>query len=215
MPTINEINIGGTVYDINVPPTGQIIKNGVSKSWIQGRDGAGFKMNTINAYSPAISIKTTDGSWEIGAYDNSGWKNRLIFCYSPDDNYSSNTNETNRFYITNDGRTNLHQVGHGLTLLWTGHANSGTITLNDSIRNYDFLYSVVKANNSYGACFSIPVDAFINIFSPTATGTTSNYWMQSYYASQGVGIQYATDTTITFRWQSSGFLERLYGLKVF
>lgn len=215
MPTINEINIGGTTYDINVPQTGQILKNGVSKSWVNGRDGAGFRMNTINQYSPAISLKTSTGSWEIGTYDNNTWKERLIFTYTTDTNYSNNNNEANKFYITKDGDTNLHEIGHGLTLLYTGHVNSGTITLNDSIRNYDFLLSVVKGNNSYGACFTIPVDVFINVFSPTGGGTTSNYWMQSYYGTAGVGFQYTTDTTITFRWQSSGFLERLYGLKLF
>lgn len=103
-------------------------------------------------------------------------------------------------------------LGNGVTELWTGHANSGTITLSDSIRNYDYLYTITKGNNSYGACYSIPVEVFINNFSPTIG--TGNYWMQSYYASAGVGIQYTTDTTITFRWQSSGFLEAVYGVKI-
>ena len=49
--------------------TGQIQKAGVSSNWINGRIGAMIRMNSISQYSVFASIKTTNGSWEIGTYD--------------------------------------------------------------------------------------------------------------------------------------------------
>jgi len=49
-------------------------------------------MTSISGYSPCISIKTTNGSWEIGAYDYSSEVNKLFFTYITDTNYNSNNN---------------------------------------------------------------------------------------------------------------------------
>ena len=59
---------------------------GTSTNWNKGRDNAQFKMTALNGYSPAISIKTSAGSWDIGAYTNSA--DMLIFSYVSDSFYS-------------------------------------------------------------------------------------------------------------------------------
>lgn len=74
--------------------TGQIIKNGVSTTFVQGRNNALLRMSSIYGYSPAISIKTTNGSWDIGAYNAYPYTDDLIFTYITDANYNANDNNT-------------------------------------------------------------------------------------------------------------------------
>ena len=72
--------------------TGQIQKSGVSSSWIDGRSNAMIRMNSISGYSPFASIKTTNGSWEIGAYDSPGYIDELVFSYCTDANFNAGNN---------------------------------------------------------------------------------------------------------------------------
>ena len=68
--------------------TGVISKAGSSSSWINGRDKALVRLNTYSAYSAITSMKTTNGSWDMGVYTD----NYMYFTYTPDTNYSSGTN---------------------------------------------------------------------------------------------------------------------------
>lgn len=77
---------------------GSLKKDGISSSWINGRNYAAVKMNSLSGYSPAISVKTNNGSWEIGAYDNSSYTDQLVFSYVSDSNYNTGTNDTTRQY---------------------------------------------------------------------------------------------------------------------
>lgn len=72
----------------------QIIRAGYSTSWIGGRSRALIRLNTISGYSPAISIKTTNGSWDIGAYDNPSYADKLVFSYCTDANFNVDNNST-------------------------------------------------------------------------------------------------------------------------
>ena len=74
--------------------TGQILKKGVSSSWIGGRTNALVRMTEIHGYSPFASIKTTNGSWEIGAYDQSSYTDDLVFSYCTDANFNAGSNST-------------------------------------------------------------------------------------------------------------------------
>lgn len=65
---------------------------GRSVSWHKGRDGALLKVTSLSGYSPTTSTKTTNGSWEIGAYDSSGYTDDLVFSYVKDSDYTNNTN---------------------------------------------------------------------------------------------------------------------------
>jgi hypothetical protein len=84
----SDINLGGSLK-----------KDGDSSSWLNGRNSAAVKMNSISGYSPAISVKTTNGSWEIGAYDNSTYTDQLIFGYVSDSDYNAGTNKQSKQYI--------------------------------------------------------------------------------------------------------------------
>lgn len=84
----SHINLGGSLK-----------RDGVSSSWINGRNSAAVKMNSISEYSPAISVKTTNGSWEIGAYDNSSYTDQLIFGYVSDSDYNAGNNRQTKQYI--------------------------------------------------------------------------------------------------------------------
>ena len=77
---------------------GSLKRDGIGSSWIYGRDYAAVKMNSISEYSPAISIKTTNGSWEIGAYNHTKYTDQLVFSYISDSNYNAGTNNTTRQY---------------------------------------------------------------------------------------------------------------------
>lgn len=77
---------------------GSLKKDGISSSWVNGRNYAAVKMNSISGYSPAISVKTNNGSWEIGAYDNTNYTDQLVFSYISDSNYNAGTNNTTRQY---------------------------------------------------------------------------------------------------------------------
>ena len=81
---------GGTITT-----TGQIIRAGNGGSWCEGRDKAMIKMTPIESggYCPILSIKTTNGSWEIGEYDHSGSYDNLMFNYITDTDYSGGTNQ--------------------------------------------------------------------------------------------------------------------------
>lgn len=68
--------------------TGVINKAGSSSSWINGRDKALVRLNSFSAYSAITSMKTTNGSWDMGVYTS----DYMYFTYTPDTNYSSGTN---------------------------------------------------------------------------------------------------------------------------
>lgn len=68
--------------------TGVISKAGTSSNWIAGRDKALVRLNSYNAYSAITSMKTTNGSWDMGVYTN----DYMYFTYTPDTNYNSGTN---------------------------------------------------------------------------------------------------------------------------
>lgn len=78
---------------------GYIAGPGVSSSWVKGRVNALIRQTTINGYSPIWSIKTTNGSWDVGAYDNSGSYDSLLFNYITDTDYN-NSNNQRTAYIT-------------------------------------------------------------------------------------------------------------------
>ena len=77
---------GGTI-------TGQIQKAPVSVAWVHGRSGALVRNTattfTDGRYNPIVSVKSNNGSWDIGSYSAN---NSLYFTYITDANFNSNTN---------------------------------------------------------------------------------------------------------------------------
>jgi len=65
-----------------------VLRAGVGRSWINGRDTAIIRTTSYNGYDAIASMKTTNGAWEIGVYTN----NNLWFTYTPDTQYNAGTN---------------------------------------------------------------------------------------------------------------------------
>ena len=107
---------------------GQFIGNGKSSSWIKGRDNAIFKVSTISDYSPAISIKTTNGSWEIGTYNYTGYYDDLVFSYCTDTNYNANSNSAVQLKFTEEGHF------HSRTI----HVHPSTSSYTEGVRIYPY-----------------------------------------------------------------------------
>ena len=79
----------------NIRATGQIIREGSSQIWVNGRNGALLRETSASGYHTLWSLKTTDGSWDFGEYHiNSDWKNIPVLSYVTDSNYNSGNNAT-------------------------------------------------------------------------------------------------------------------------
>jgi len=58
-------------------------------------------ITSIPGYSPVVSTKTSNGSWEIGSYTDSSYTDDLLFSYVKDTTYNGTTARTDaqiRFY---------------------------------------------------------------------------------------------------------------------
>ncbi len=66
----------------------QIKRAAKSTIWVHGRDKALLRTTSYAGYTPVISMKTTDGTWDIGVYEN----DTLSFSRVTDANHSAGTN---------------------------------------------------------------------------------------------------------------------------
>ena len=78
----------------NIRATGQIIREGSSQIWVNGRRGALLRETTSTVYHTLWSLKTTNGSWDFGEYNSSGWNNIPVLSYITDTNFNSGNNTT-------------------------------------------------------------------------------------------------------------------------
>lgn len=76
---------------------------GISSAWYNGREKALVATTTANGYSTCISVKTTNGTWQIGHYNASGYHDQLLFDYVTDANYNSANNTSVKAKITAAG----------------------------------------------------------------------------------------------------------------
>lgn len=111
---------GGTMNE-----TAQIQrKGGTASSWYNGRDNALIRYNSYTGYNPLLSMKTTDGSWELGAYSD----NKLHLSYITDANYTAKTNTQTRDFVFN-------VASNTITASIDGNAATATKATNDSDNN--------------------------------------------------------------------------------
>ena len=93
-----------TLADIGAIPavggkvTGRIYREGASTAFNKGRDNALVATSTLNGYSPFASIKTKNGSWQIGASTDTDFIDDLIFTYTTD-TYYNNANSGSPVHI--------------------------------------------------------------------------------------------------------------------
>lgn len=89
--------------------TGQISHAGMSSTWRQGRNNAVIAITSSQAYSPLTSIKTENGSWELGAYtttNNTAYVDRFLITYFSDETYNAASNNnvvSTQLMITKEG----------------------------------------------------------------------------------------------------------------
>lgn len=87
--------------------TAQNLSNsGRSVYWINGRDSALVKFTSYSGYNAITSMKTTNGSWEMGVYAN----DIMYFNYASDTNYSAGTNSTIQVSINSSGYLSAPRV---------------------------------------------------------------------------------------------------------
>lgn len=85
---MGQLRSNNTFGDISIEG-GQIKRAGKGTSWIYGRDKALLRTTSYSGYTPVISMKTTNGTWDIGVYEN----DTLNFSRVTDANHSAGTNE--------------------------------------------------------------------------------------------------------------------------
>lgn len=137
---------------------------GISKSGPRylGRDYAAFKTTGYSGgCSPTLSIKTTNGSWELGTYDDSYFINNLIFNYVTDTDYNSGTNQnvTIKLPYTKSG-----------TIALTSDITKATVGLGN-VQNTAFYARTATVNGADYAIAGTKSGATFSIYSPTTVGT--------------------------------------------
>ena len=86
----------------------------------------------MNGYSPTTSTKTTNGSWEIGAYDDSSYTDDLVFSYVKDTNYTNNTNAHTEIKFLENGTVKANLQGN-VTGNVTGSSSLNVLKAGDTM----------------------------------------------------------------------------------
>lgn len=159
---------------------GQITREGKNSFWHRGRDNALIRDTTSVGYHPLWSLKTKDGSWEFGEYNNPNWYNIPVLSYITDTDYAANNNQ-----ITYQQKFQL---------------DSGTIALTKNIPNpTNYYWANVKVSASSN-----------DQTQPSVNTIYASNWFRSYGASgwcsdsYGGGI-YMTDSNWIRVFNNKGF----------
>lgn len=117
------------IFNNNIKTTGQIIRGGSSQVWVNGRNGALLRETSVAGYHTLWSLKTTDGSWDFGEFNSSGWNNIPVLSYILDSNFNKGSN------------TITYQIKFPLA--------SGTVALTSNILNpTNYYWANVKVSAS-------------------------------------------------------------------
>ena len=105
---IGQFYTNGTNFTCNKP----IARAGVSRSWINGRDTAIIRTTSYSGYDAILSMKTTNGAWELGVYTS----NICYFVYTPDTQYNAGTNSSY------NNSVNIRPEGKIYAAVWNDYA---------------------------------------------------------------------------------------------
>ena len=158
------------IFNNNIKTTGQIIREGSSQTWVNGRKGALLRETSVSGYHTLWSLKTTDGSWDFGEFNaGSDWNNIPVLTYITDTDFNNGKNAS------------TYQIKFPLA--------SGTVALTSNILNpTDYYWANIKVSASSN-----------NQTKPSVNTIYANNWFRSqgdtgwYSESYGGGI-YMTDT---------------------
>lgn len=125
-----KLNVNGnTNIKGNCSITGQVTKANAQTSWVTGRNVAPFRTlanpnPTDSQYTPILSAKSYQGSWELGPYSS----NILHLSYITDANYDAGTNaQTANYQFKTDGTLVAKTFSGALS----GNATSATKATQD------------------------------------------------------------------------------------
>lgn len=154
----------------------------VGSNWVKGRDNAKFRVTSQSGYTPAISIKTKNGSWEIGSYANNltsgvNTANCLLFNWIHDVHYNGGENQVM-------ARAGIDETGivHAVGFHCTDGLFNGLATLmfdQYSLYSLEETYSIFPASDLAGVLIGK------TIFGPLVTkeynlGNGNYRWKQLY-----------------------------------
>ena len=128
----------------DIRATGQIIREGSSQTWVNGRRGALLRETTSTGYHTLWSLKTTNGSWDFGEYNSSGWNNIPVLSYITDTNFNRGNNTTTyqiKFPLDSGTIALTKNIPTSLP------ANGGNADMVDGYHANGLLTSVTNTNN--------------------------------------------------------------------
>ena len=162
----------------------QIQRTAKGGMWYQGRSLALLRETSANGYHALWSLKTTDGSWDFGEYNSSGWNNIPVLSYVLDSNFDKNSNAT------------TYQIKFPLA--------SGTIALTSNIPNPTDYY---WANNKITSSSKIDAQVRVSSLGAGCLTTIANTvmatnWLRAtgstgiYFQDHAGGLYMSDDTWI-------------------
>ena len=147
---VYKLHVNGNIYS-----SGQIIREGYSTIWAQGRNVALLRETSVSGYHTLWSLKTTNGSWDFGEYNTSGWNNVPVLSYITDSNYNSGNNVTTyqikfplasgTVALTSYGGDSSHPIFLGYLDL--EHGNDGTVSSSFSCLGYTVPFTYTRGGN--------------------------------------------------------------------
>lgn len=165
----------------------QIQRTATGGMWYQGRSIALLRETSAGGYHALWSLKTTDGSWDFGEYNSSGWNNIPVLSYVLDSNFDKGSNIT------------TYQIKFPLA--------SGTIALTSNILNPTNYY---WANNKITSTSKIDAEVRVKNLGAGCSTTIENTimatnWVRAmgntgiYFQDHGGGL-YMSDNTWIRTW---------------
>lgn len=189
---------GGTI-------TGQIKSAGGPVPWIRGRDAAPLRLTTADGYRPITSVKTTNGSWEIGHYKDTNYQDKLLFTYITNANYNAGTNAVTQQFCFNpdgsitgatfpwgniSGKPSIPSVGNGTVTIKQNGASKGSFTMNQSgattieLTDNNTVYSLPTASAS--TLGGVKVGANLTISNGVLAGTPNTTYSTATTSAAGL-----------------------------
>ena len=162
----------------------QIQRTANTGMWYQGRSIALLRETSAHGYHALWSLKTTDGSWDFGEYNSSGWNNIPVLSYVLDSNFDKSSNAT------------TYQIKFPLA--------SGTIALTSNIPNPTDYY---WANNKITSSSKIDAQVRVSSLGAGCLTTIANTvmatnWLRAtgstgiYFQDHAGGLYMSDDTWI-------------------
>lgn len=168
------VNSGSTKGRITIP--------GIDSGWRGARDNAAIKVTNGGSYTPGMSLKGGNCTWDIATYNNNLEITKFL-----DTTYSANSNTpTKEYTFTEAGITNLQgalKIANGTVT--SSSSLSGTVP---DVKLYRTVYvlfgeSLDNANQYYSFVTPLLLDDYWGIYLPS-----SNDYYRAKIAMSGAGV---------------------------